>query len=90
MSSAAILSFLFMLGACFVCFFFFAFLDQLIYGLGITNSGIATWQKYIIEVFHVFSSLVVAFVCPVGFIIGAIGSIRVFTGRSKAMAIKNT
>ena len=82
--------FLIVMGVSFVGFFFFVFLDNAVYGLGIGSSQIPPWQKYIVEIIHVVSSIIVVFLCPVWFLFGAAGSVRVYISRGKASTVNNT
>jgi len=52
-------------------------LHNFFYGLGIIAANI-TVLKYLMEGLHVAFFIIAIFVCPIGFIIGAVGSIIIF------------
>ena len=66
--------FLILLGASAVGFFVFALLHNVFYGLGIMASDIIVLH-HLLEGLHVVSFLIAIFVCPAGFLIGALGSV---------------
>ena len=66
--------FLILLGASAVGFFVFVLLHNIFYGLGIMASDIIVLH-HLLEVLHVVSFLIAIFVCPAGFLIGALGSV---------------
>ena len=66
--------FLILLGASAVGFFVFALLHNVFYGLGIMASDIIVLHHFL-DVLHVAAFLIAIFVCPAGFLIGALGSV---------------
>ena len=66
--------FLILSAASVIGFFGFALLHNVFYALGIMASDIIVLH-YLPEVLHVVSFLIAIFVCPAGFLIGAVGSV---------------
>ena len=64
-------------GASASSFFAFMFLHNIFYGLGMIVKDIVV-LSHLVEVFHVTFFLITVFVCPMGFLIGAVGSIVLF------------
>ena len=78
--------FLLLTGASAAGFFVFVFLHNAFYGLGIMTSHITVLSRSM-EVFHVAFFIMAILVCPIGFLVGAIGSVtlRILTRlKSKA------
>ena len=72
-----------------VGFFVLAFLHEVIYVP--KNPGDAiTLQRFMMELFHIPVSIIVAFVCPVGFSVGVVGCVKLWLGRGKDRDIKRT
>ncbi|KPJ56970.1 hypothetical protein AMJ49_02915 [Parcubacteria bacterium DG_74_2] len=69
--------FLLLTGASATGFFFFVFLHNAFYALGTITSYI-TVLNYLIEVFHIVFFIIAIFVCPLGFLVGAGGTIVLF------------
>jgi hypothetical protein len=69
--------FLILTGASFGGFVVSVVLHNLFYALGIVASELI-WLSYLMEVLEVFFFLVAVFVCPAGFLVGAMGSIVTF------------
>lgn len=66
--------FLILTGASAAGFFIFVLLHNLLYALAIVAENI-TVVKYLAEVLHIGSFLIAVLICPLGFLIGSIGSI---------------
>lgn len=66
--------FLLLTGASAVGFFIFALLHNVFYGLGIMTSHITVLSRSM-EVFHLAFFIMAVIVCPIGFLVGAVGSI---------------
>jgi len=66
--------FLILTGASAVGFFVFVVLHNVFYGLGTATKEISI-LNYLIEGLDIAFFLIAVFVCPIGFLIGAIGSI---------------
>ncbi len=66
--------FLILTGASAAGFFVFVLLHNVFYALGVVTSDI-TVLKYLVEAVGVIFFLIAIFACPVGFLIGAVGSI---------------
>jgi uncharacterized membrane protein len=73
----ALRKFLILVGASAVGFFVSVLLHNFFYALGVITSNI-TILRYLTEILHVTFFLIAIFVCPLGFLIGAIGSIIIF------------
>ena len=58
-----------------VGFFVFVILHNLLYGLGVLTKDTIAVIFYISEVLHVLFFLIGTIICPIGFIVGVIGSI---------------
>ena len=69
-------------GASAAGFFIFVLLHNVFYALNVVTSNI-TILRYLTEVLHVTFFLVAIFVCPLGFLIGALGSIIILVKRKK-------
>ena len=69
--------FLILTGASAAGFFIFVLLHNLFYAFGVIAGDIIV-LRYLMEIFHATFFLVAIFVCPLGFLIGAIGSIVIF------------
>ena len=66
--------FLILTGASLVGFFVFVFLHNAFYGLGIITSNIPVVSHFM-EFSHVAFFCLAVFVCPPGFVVGAVGSV---------------
>ena len=66
--------FLILTGASLAGFFLFVFLHNVFYGLGIITSDIPILSHFM-EFSHVAFFCLAIFVCPPGFVVGAVGSI---------------
>jgi len=77
--------FLILMGASFAGFFVFALLHNAFYGLTIITSHITVLSR-LMEGFHVTSFIIAVFICPVGFVVGAAGSVVLFVRRDKTMS----
>ncbi len=64
-------------GASATSFFIFIFLHNVFYALGMAVKDIAV-LNYLVEIFHIAFFLITVFVCPMGFLIGAISSMVLF------------
>ena len=82
--------FLILLVASLFGIFFLSFLHESVYGLAVLAGEVTSWQKPVLDVFHVTISIIVAFVCPVGMLIGAVGSVVLYLGRGKTSTVNNT
>lgn len=80
--------FLMLTGASAAGFFIFALLHNIFYGLEQITSHIAI-LSYLMKAFEVILFLIAIFACPIGFLIGAIGTIVMFDKKRK-MLQKNT
>ncbi len=69
-------------GASAAGFFVFVLLHNVFYALGVIASSIAI-LRYLMEILHVTFFLIAIFICPLGFLIGAIGSIIVLVKRKR-------
>lgn len=58
-------------------FLTFIFLHNVFYGLGMIVKDVAV-LSYLVEIFHITFFLITVFICPMGFLIGAVGSIIFF------------
>jgi len=74
--------FLILAGASAAGFFVFVFLHNLFYAFGVIVSSIAI-LRYLMEILHATFFLVAIFACPLGFLIGAIGSIIILVKRKR-------
>ena len=80
--------FLMLTGASAAGFFVFALLHNIFYGLEQVTRHI-TILSYLMKAFEVIFFLVAIFACPIGFLIGVIGTIIMFNKKRK-MLQKNT
>jgi hypothetical protein len=80
--------FLMLTGASAAGFFVFALLHNIFYGLE-QITGHITILSYLIKAFEVIFFLIAIFACPIGFLIGVIGTIVMFSKKRK-MLQKNT
>ncbi len=71
-------SFLILFAVCLVGIMFLSFFHEFVFGLVMMSGEISAWQKPALDVFHMVISLVVAFACPVGMLIGLVGSLVLF------------
>ncbi len=69
--------FLILTGSSATGFFVFIFLHNMFYGLAIMTNQIPI-LSFVIEILHIAFFIIAIFVCPLGFMIGAIGSIIIF------------
>lgn len=67
--------FLILTGASAAGFFVFVFLHNAFYGLAMLTGQIAV-LKYLVEALQVACFLIAIFVCPLGFLVGAVGSAK--------------
>jgi len=77
--------FLILIGGSATGFFLFVLLHNLFYGLEIITSQISI-LSLIMEILHTVSFIIAIFVCPLGFVIGAIGTIAVFIKKKESSA----
>ena len=63
--------------------FFLSFLHELVYDIAMMSGEITAWQKNFLDIYHIVISLIVAFACPVGMVIGAVGSVMLFLRRRR-------
>lgn len=63
-------------------FFVSVFLHNFFYGLGMVVGHI-TILRYLMEILHVSFFIIAIFVCPIGFLIGIVGSIVLFAKKRK-------
>jgi hypothetical protein len=81
--------YLILTGASAAGFFVFAFLHNIFYGLGEITSHI-TILSYLMKAFEVIFFLIAIFACPIGFLVGAIGSIVLLVKeRKKEEGVRN-
>ncbi len=71
-------------GASAAGFFVFVLLHNIFYGLE-QISGYITILSYLMKAFEVIFFLIAIFVCPIGFIIGVIGTIVMFNKKRKML-----
>ncbi|MDO8886766.1 hypothetical protein [Candidatus Oleimmundimicrobium sp.] len=69
--------FLILAGGSAVLFFVSVLLHNLFYALGTITSHI-TFLKYLVEALHVAFFLIAVILCPIGFLVGVVGSIVLF------------
>jgi len=69
--------FLILTGSSATGFFVFIFLHNMFYGLAIMTNQIPI-LSFVMEILHIAFFIIAIFVCPLGFMIGAIGSIIIF------------
>jgi len=69
--------FLILTGSSAAGFFVFVFLHNMFYGLAIITNQIPI-LSFIMEILHIAFFIIAIFICPLGFMIGAIGSIIIF------------
>ena len=82
--------FIMLMVASFVVFFFLAFVHEVVYDPNLMTSAVAAWQRYMMWFFHMAVSIIVAFVCPVGFVTGAAGSVILWMRRGRASNLTGT
>jgi len=75
--------FLMLTGASAVGFFVFALLHNIFYGLE-QVTGHITILSYLMKAFEVIFFLIAIFACPIGFLIGVIGSVVLFIKKRKS------
>jgi len=80
--------FLMLTGASAAGFFVFAILHNIFYGLE-QVTGHITILSYLMKAFEVIFFLIAIFACPIGFLIGVIGTIIMFN-KKREMLQKNT
>ena len=80
--------FLMLTGASVAGFFVFALLHNIFYGLE-QVTGHITILSYLMKAFEVIFFLIAIFACPIGFLVGVIGTIVMFNKKRK-MLQKNT
>ena len=80
--------FLMLTGASAAGFFVFALLHNIFYGLE-QVTGHITILSYLMKAFEVIFFLIAIFACPIGFLVGVIGTIVMFNKKRK-MLQKNT
>ena len=78
----ALRKFLILAGASAAGFFISVLLHNFLYALGVITSHI-TVLRYLMEILYVTFFLIAIFVCPLGFLIGAIGSIIILVKRKR-------
>lgn len=76
--------FLMLTGASAAGFFIFALLHNIFYGLEQITGHIAI-LSYLMKAFEVIFFLIAIFACPIGFLIGAIGTIDMFNKKRKML-----
>ena len=76
--------FLILTGASAAGFFVFALLHNIFYALAQISGHIAI-LSYLMEAFDVISFLIAIFACPIGFLIGVIGTIIMFNKKRKIL-----
>ncbi|MEA1939869.1 MAG: hypothetical protein U9N03_04300 [Candidatus Caldatribacteriota bacterium] len=74
--------FLILTGVSAAGFFFFAFLHNLFYGLGMITGEIVV-LNYLLKILEVVFFLIAVIACPIGFLVGIIGSIANKVSRIK-------
>ena len=74
--------FLLLTGASALGFFVFVFLHNAFYALAVVSENIIV-LKYFFEFLHAMFFIVAVIVCPLGFLVGAIGSIVLFIKEKK-------
>jgi hypothetical protein len=74
--------FLILIGSSATGFFVFVFLHNFFYGLGIIANQIPV-LRLMMEILHAAFFIIAIFVCPLGFVIGVIGTIVVFIKKKK-------
>ena len=79
--------FLILTGASSAGFFVGVFLHNAFYALGIIAGQIII-LRYLTEALHVAFFMIAIFVCPLGFIIGAVGSIVIFIKQKRGRLIE--
>jgi len=69
-------SFLILFAASMVSIIFLSFLhEEVVYPLAILIWGIPALQSHTLSVFHVIISIIIVFACPVGMLVGLVGSV---------------
>ncbi len=74
--------FLILTGVSATGFFIFVFLHNIFYGLSIITSQISI-LSFLMEILHITFFIIAIFVCPLGFVIGLIGTTAVFIKKKK-------
>lgn len=74
--------FLILTGASAAGFFVFVLLHNFLYALGIVAEHIIV-IKYLAEILHITSFIIAVFICPLGFLVGVIGSIVLLIKKKK-------
>ncbi|MGB6838686.1 MAG: hypothetical protein WBD86_01365 [Microgenomates group bacterium] len=74
--------FLILTGASATGFFVGVILHNVFYAFGVLTSHLATLSR-LMEIFHVAFFLIATLVCPIAFLIGAVGSARLFIKKRK-------
>jgi len=80
--AGALKKFLILTGASAVGFPVSVLLHNAFYGLGIMAEHI-TVLRYLMEVLHIAFFIIAIFICPLGFLVGAVGSIVLFIQRRR-------
>ena len=78
--------FLILTGGSATGFFLFVLLHNLFYGLEIVISQISV-LSLIMEILYTVSFIIAIFVCPLGFVIGAIGTIMMFIKKKENIVL---
>jgi len=78
--------FLILTGGSATGFFLFVLLHNFFYGLGIITSQIPV-LSLIMEILHTVSFIIATLVCPLGFVIGAIGTIVMFIKKKENIVL---
>jgi hypothetical protein len=74
--------FLILTGGSATGFFVFVFLHNMFYGLAVITNQIPI-LSFVMEILHIAFFIIAIFVCPLGFVIGIIGTIAVFIKKRK-------
>lgn len=74
--------FLLLTGASSAGFFVFVLMHNLFYALSVITSNIIV-LKYLTEVLHIAFFIIAVFVCPTGFLVGAVGSAVLFAKKKR-------
>jgi hypothetical protein len=78
----ALKRFLIITGSSATGFFVSVFLHNIFYGLGIITSQISI-LSFFMEILHIAFFIIAIFICPLGFVIGVVGTIVVFIKKKK-------
>ncbi len=82
--------FLLLTGVCSVGFFASVLLHNFFYALGIITNHI-TALSYLMNAFHVIFFIAGVFVCPLGFLVGVVGSVVIFVRKgNRSMRVQET